>query len=116
MSKKGEINTRLKITKNNFQQVLPHLTLELKRVIDKLPKDQKNNKELLRQGLKELGWTEKEINFFSKVKSSHSSMRKSNPKKEISPSFKYLKNKVGLSKNTPKPFQGGSPGLGKGKS
>ena len=52
---RGQINKRLGVTKNNYKKLIP----QLKRVINNLPKDDKNNKELLREGLKTLGWSDK---------------------------------------------------------
>ena len=84
-------------------------TSRLKRIIEKLPKDGKDNKTLLREGLKELGWTEEKIKEFSGLKSQESIDKGLG--KKTSPSFKHSK----ISKLNPKPFQGGSPGLGKKK-
>tara|TARA_B110000263_G_C14815840_1_gene288535 strand:+ start:46 stop:384 length:339 start_codon:yes stop_codon:yes gene_type:complete len=112
MSKKGQINKRLGVTKNNYKKLIP----QLEKVISTLPKDGKNNKELLREGLKKIGWSDNEIRNFSKLKSRDHLQKKYNPNQKTSPSFKNYKNKVGQSKTNPKPYQGGSPGLGKGKS
>ena len=110
---KGQINKRLGVTKNNYHKLIP----QLKKVINNLPKDGKNNKELLREGLKNLGWSDNEINYFSNLRSRDHLKKKHNPNQKTSPSFNRYKNKVGQPKKTnPKPFQGGSPGLGKGKS
>ena len=108
---RGQINKRLGVTKNNYKKLIP----QLKRVINNLPKDDKNNKELLREGLKTLGWSDKEINYFSNLKSRDHLHKKHNPDQKTSPSFKGYKNNVGQPKTNPKPYQGGSPGLGKKK-
>ena len=61
-------------------------------------------------------WSDDEIKYFSSLKSRDHLQKKHNPNQKTSPSFKRYKNKVGQSKTNPKPYQGGSPGLGKGKS
>ena len=62
---KGFLNKRLGIKKDNLKELI----LQLKKVINEIPKDNMNNQEILEQGLKRLGWTCSEIEAFSNLES-----------------------------------------------
>ena len=105
MVSKGFLNKRLGIKKDNLKDLI----FQLKKVINKTPQNNKSNQEIIEQGLKELGWTDCEIKEFSNLQSRDLLFKKHNPNQQTSPSTR----KPNI---TPKIFEGGSPGLGKGKS
>lgn len=71
-----------------------------------------NIKKILHDSLIELGWSREQISKLSKPKS----IGKGQDSRGVSPSFKYYKNKTEQPKTNTKPYQGGSPGLGKRNS
>ena len=106
---KGILNKKQGITNDNLTEMIP----ELKKVIKTIPKDGKNNKEILHIALKKLGWASKDIQSLLRKPKSQASAR------AVSPSFKFYKptNAAGTLKRgqSYKSVSGGSPGLGKKK-
>ena len=116
-----DIDSYLKNHLNKEGQIknkdLKELTTQLKSKIlsklqDKKFNRQDNLKKILHDSLKELGWSKEQILQLSIPKSKG----KGQDSRKASPSFKNYKNKTGQPKTNPKPYQGGSPGLEKGKS
>ena len=106
---KGVLNKKLGITTGNLNEFIP----ELKAVIKSISAEGRTDKEILHMALKKLGWTPNDIQNLLRKKVQE-------PHKEVSPSFRLYKSKsaTGTLKKgqSYKSVEGGSPGLGKGKS
>jgi len=109
---KKNLNSRGQIRNKDLKKIIPKLKL----IVDQKTKGKTLKRsdltKLLHDSLREIGWNKEQISKLSIPK------RSSNNSKNISPSFENYKpngGRVTRFKNG-KFHQGGSPGLGKGKS
>jgi len=109
---KNHLNKDGHIKNKNLEELITQLksTISIK-LQDKKP-NRDNIKKILHDSLIELGWSSEQILKLSKP----TSRKNGHDPRKVSPSFKNYKNKIGQPKTNPNPYQGGSPGLGKGKS
>ena len=102
---KNFLNKDGHIKNENLEKIIPQLKLIITPKLKDKKLKKENIKKILHDSLIELGWSKEQVLKLSKPKGR-------NKKKNTSSGW----NKIGQSKIIPKTFQGGSPGLGKGKS
>ena len=110
---KNYLNKDGHIKNKNLKEIIPQLkSLILPKLKDK-KLDMENMKIILHDSLSELGWSKEQILKLSKPRG-----RSKKKSKSINKQYGTSRGwgKVGQSKTTPEIYEGGSPGLGKGKS
>tara|TARA_B100000609_G_C17049702_1_gene348314 strand:+ start:367 stop:720 length:354 start_codon:yes stop_codon:yes gene_type:complete len=110
---KDYLNKDGHIKNKNLEELITQLESIISTKLQDMKINRRDNiKKILHDSLMELGWSREQISKLSKPKS----IGKGQDTRRVSPSFKYYKNKTEQPKTYTKPYQGGSPGLGKGKS
>tara|TARA_B100000795_G_scaffold189298_1_gene144107 strand:+ start:2654 stop:3007 length:354 start_codon:yes stop_codon:yes gene_type:complete len=110
---KNYLNKDGHIKYKNLEEIIPQLkSLILPKLKDK-KLDTENMKIILHDALSELGWSKEQILKLSELR-----RRSKKKSKSINKQYGTSRGwgKVGQIKTTPEIYQGGSPGLGKGKS
>jgi hypothetical protein len=109
---KNHLNKDGHIKNKNLEELIAQLKSTISTKLQDKKPNRDNIKKILHDSLIELGWSREQILKLSKP----TSRKKEHDPRKVSPSFKNYKNKIGQPKTNPNPYQGGSPGLGKGKS